>query len=230
MLLRIASITVLLFTILVSNVQAQEPSDIVEVYGLVLTKSTRGTYEYIPFVTVAVKGTTRGTYANYEGMYSIVVKKGQTVTFSAVGFAPREIVIPEDITGMYYSLTVEMEPAEINLDEVTVFPWPDRDNLAAEFLAMQPNKAGQLEAIAKDNLNRSQLLAIANATGNDSREAAVQYLRQQSRDYSYQGQQAPQSILDPIAWSKFLQQFNKKKKRSAREENMIRILEGENER
>jgi hypothetical protein len=230
MLLRIASIIVLLFTTLASNIQAQEPSDIVEVYGLVLTKSTRGNYEYIPFVTVAVKGTTRGTYANYEGMYSIVVKKGQTVTFSAVGFAPREIVIPEDITGMYYSLTVEMEPAEVNLDEVTVFPWPDRDNLAAEFLAMQPNKAGQLEAIAKDNLNRSQLLAIANATGNDSKEAAVQYLRQQSRDYSYQGQQAPQSILDPIAWSKFLQQFNKKKKRSAREENMIRILEGENER
>ncbi|MFK7799374.1 MAG: carboxypeptidase-like regulatory domain-containing protein [Aureispira sp.] len=230
MLLRIASITLLLLTILASNTQAQEPSDIVEVYGLVLTKSTRGNYEYIPFVTVAVKGTTRGTYANYEGMYSIVVKKGQTVTFSAVGFAPREIVIPEDITGMYYSLTVEMEPAEVNLDEVTVFPWPDRDNLAAEFLAMQPNKAGQLEAIAKDNLNRSQLLAIANATGNDSREAATQYLRQQSRDYSYQGQQAPQSILDPIAWSKFLQQFNKKKKNSAREENMIRILEGENGR
>lgn len=230
MLLRIASITLLLLAILASNIQAQEPSDIVEVYGLVLTKATRGNYEYIPFVTVAVKGTTRGTYANYEGMYSIVVKKGQTVTFSAVGFAPREIVIPEDITGMYYSLTVEMEPAEVNLDEVTVFPWPDRDNLAAEFLAMQPNKAGQLEAIAKDNLNRNQLLAIANATGNDSKEAAVQYLRQQSRDYSYQGQQAPQSILDPIAWSKFLQQFNKKKKTSAREENMIRVLEGENER
>ncbi len=159
MLLRIASIIVLLFTTLASNIQAQEPSDIVEVYGLVLTKSTRGNYEYIPFVTVAVKGTTRGTYANYEGMYSIVVKKGQTVTFSAVGFAPREIVIPEDITGMYYSLTVEMEPAEVNLDEVTVFPWPDRDNLAAEFLAMQPNKAGQLEALP-DGMSEMAVTAL----------------------------------------------------------------------
>lgn len=229
MLLKIISITILLLTSLASATQAQEPSDIVEVYGLILSKSTRGAYEYVPFVTVAVKGTTRGTYANYEGMYSIVVKKGQTLTFSAVGFAPREIVIPEDITGMYYSLTVELEPAEVDLDEVTVFPWPDRDNLAAEFLAMQPNRAGQLEAIAKDNLNRNQLLAIANAADNDGREAAVQYLRQQSRDYSYQGQVAPQSIMDPIAWGRFFKQFSKKKKnRTAREENMIRILEGEN--
>lgn len=231
MTLRNILITILLLTGLATFTQAQEPSDIVEVYGLVLSKSTRGAYEYVPFVTVAVEGTTRGTYANYEGMYSMVVKKGQTLTFSAVGFAPRKITIPEDINGMYYSLTVELEPAEVNLEEVTVFPWPDRDNLAAEFLAMQPNKAAQLEAIAKENLSRNQLLAIAAATDNDGREAAVQYLRQQSREYSYQGQMAPQAIMDPIAWSRFFQQFNKKKKdRTAREENMIRILEGENER
>lgn len=228
---KIILITILLLTSLVSAVQAQEPSDIVEVYGLVLSRATRGNYEYVPFVTVAIKGTTRGTYANYEGMYSMVVKKGQTLSFSAVGFATREIVIPEDITGMYYSLTVELEAAEVNLDAVTVFPWPDRDNLAAEFLAMQPNRAGQLESIAKENLSRNQLLAIASATDNDGKEAAVQYLRQQSREYSYQGQVAPQAIMDPLAWSRFFQQVSgKKKKRNAREENMIRVLEGENER
>lgn len=210
-----------------SVAMAQEQSDIVEVYGLVVTRGQTAQYAYVPFVTVAVKGTTRGTYANYEGMYSIVVKKGQTLSFSAVGFAPRDIVIPEDINGMYHSLTVEMEPTEINMEEITVFPWPDRDNLAAEFLAMQPNRAGQLEAIAKDNLDKKQLLAVANATDMDGKESSIQYLRQQASDYSYQGQQAPQSIFDPIAWGKFFNQW-KKKKRTAKEDEMIKILEGEN--
>ncbi|BDS10168.1 carboxypeptidase-like regulatory domain-containing protein [Aureispira anguillae] len=219
----------LLFGFFSFAIVAQEQSDIVEVYGLIVTKGENARYAYVPFVTVAVKGTTRGTYANYEGMYSIVVKKGQTLTFSAVGFEDREIVIPEDIDGMYHSLKVELMPASINIDEVTVFPWPDRDNLAAEFLAMQPNRAGQLEAIAKENLERNQLLAVANNTSMDGRENSIQYLRQQASDYSYQGQQAPQSIFDPIAWGKFFKQW-KKKKHSAKEEQMIKILEGENQR
>lgn len=219
----------LLFSFLALTTMAQEQSELVEVYGLVVTKGQSAQYAYVPFVTVAVKGTTRGAYANYEGMYSIVVKKGQTLSFSAVGFAPREIVIPEDINGMYHSLTVEMEPAEINIEEITVFPWPDRDNLTAEFLAMQPNRAGQLGEIAKDNLDKQKLLAVANATDMDGRESSIQYLRQQASDYSYQGQQAPQSIFDPIAWGKFFNQW-KKKKRTAKEEEMIKILEGENGR
>lgn len=219
----------LLVATLSLEVQAQEPSEIVEVYGLVVTKNDRQTYDYVPFVTVAVKGTNRGTYANYEGMYSIVVKKGQTLSFSAVGYTTREVVVPEDINGLYQSLTVELEPSEVNLDEVTVFPWPDRDNLAAEFLAMQPSRARQLQEIAKNNLDRNNLLALANNTDQDDREAALQYLRQEARDYSYQGQFAPTPIFDPIAWGKFFNQLNKKKKPNAREENMIRILEGENE-
>ena len=158
---------------------------------------------------------------------SIVVKKGQTLTFSAVGFEDKDIEIPEDVTGMYLSLTVELVMAEVSIDEITVFPWPDRDNLAAEFLAMQPTRAGQLEAIAKENLARNELLAIAANTDMDSRESSSYYLRQQASDYSYKGQQAPQRIFDPLAWGKFFKQW-KKKKHSDKEEKMIKILEGEN--
>ncbi|MCH2023655.1 MAG: carboxypeptidase-like regulatory domain-containing protein [Saprospiraceae bacterium] len=207
---------------------AQEDSEIVEVYGLILTKGELVAYEYVPFVTVALKGTNRGTYANYEGMYSIVVKKGQKLVFSAIGFEDREIEIPKDIKGMYYSLTVELEVAEIAIEEVIVFPWPDRNNLAAEFLAMQPNKAAQLEDIAKENLNKNELLALAATSDMDGKESSSFYMRQQANDYSYQGQQGPQPIFDPIAWSKFFKQW-KKKKMTAKEEQMIKILEGENE-
>jgi len=208
---------------------AQEDTELVEVYGLVVTKSDAGKFEYVPFATVGVEGSSRGTYANFKGMFSIVVKKGEKLRFSAVGFGKREITIPEDVTGMYYSLTVEMEQSPISIAEVTIFPWPNRDNLTAEFLAMQPTRAMELEAIAKDNLDKNQLMAIAENKEMDSNESAAFYLRKQASDYSYQGQQAPQPIFDPIAWGKFFSQWKKKKKMTEKEKKMIKILEGENE-
>jgi hypothetical protein len=204
-------------------------SNIVEVYGLILTKGQRTAYEYIPYVTVALKNSKRGTYANYEGMYSIVVQKGDTLVFNAMGYKAREIVIPTTVEGMYYSLTVELEETEIKIQEIIVFPWPDRDNLIAEFLAMRPNRAGQLENIAKENLNKNELMAIASASGMDSRETSSYFLRKQATDYSYTGQQAPQPLFDPLAWGKFFSQVGKKKKMSEKEKKMIKILEGENE-
>jgi hypothetical protein len=206
-------------------------SDIVEVYGLILTKGQRTAYEYIPYVTVALKNSKRGTYANFEGMYSIVVTKGDTLVFNAMGYQTREIVIPTSVEGMYYSLTVELEEAEIQIEQIIVFPWPDRDNLVAEFLAMKPNRAGQLENIAKENLNKSELMAIAASSGMDSRETSAYFLRKQATDYSYTGQQAPQPIFDPLAWGKFFSQVGKKKKKglSEKEKKMIKILDGENE-
>lgn len=212
----------------ISLISAQEDSDLVEVYGLVVTKNESGIFEYVPFATIGVEGTTRGSYANYEGMYSIVVKKGQTITIRAVGYKEVKVEIPTDVVGLYYSLTVTLESAPIVLEEVTVFPWPDRNNLTAEFLALQPTRSMELENIAKENLSKNELIAIANATDPDGKESASYYLRQQTSDYSYKGQVAPQSIFDPLAWGKFFKQF-KKKEMSEKEKHMIKILEGENE-
>ena len=58
----------------------------------------------------------------------------------------------------------------------------------------------------------------------DGKESSSFYMRQQANDYSYQGQQGPQPIFDPLAWSKFFKQW-KKKEMTAKEEQMIKILE-----
>ncbi len=208
-------------------VQAQETSDLVEVYGLIITKNdASGKFEYVPFATIGIKGTTRGSYANYEGMYSIVVKKGQTLSVSALGYKKQEVTVPTDIDGLYYSLTIPLEEEAIVLEEITVFPWPDRNNLAAEFLALEPSRAMQLENIAKENLDKNDLLAITNATSPDARESASHYLRKQTREYSYQGQTAPQAIFDPLAWNRFFKQW-KKKELTEKEKKMIEMLENE---
>ena len=65
---------ILLFAVFFSSsFQAQPTTDLVEVYGLVTAKNEQGRYEYIPFVNIAVNETQRGTYANFEGMFSIAI-------------------------------------------------------------------------------------------------------------------------------------------------------------
>jgi hypothetical protein len=188
-------------------------TEIVEVSGIVITRAERGRISYVPFTTVHIANTQRGTYANYEGMFSIVVKKGQTVTFSTVGFADYELTVPKDYPELHYSVTVELQPKEYNMDDLVIFPWPDRDNFRAEFLAMSATNAQKMEDIAKDNLDRRRMLEVGNAMNMDGKENAMMYLQNQASSYSYAGQVRPMPIFNPIAWAQLFQQWQNKKKK-----------------
>lgn len=190
-------------------------SDIIEVSGIIISRNEKQGLQYVPFATVAVNNSNRGTYANWEGMFSIVIKKGETLNFSAIGFGDFTLNIPQNFEGLYYSAVVELEPKDINLAEVVIFPWPNRDNFRAEFLAMQPTEAMKMEDVAKGNLNRRKMFEMNKNMGMDARENAMYYLQKQASSYSYMGQGQPMPILSPLAWSQFFRQLqnNKKKKK-----------------
>ncbi len=218
-------LSLFLFLLLSGSAIAQPIAvdQIVEVTGMIISRNEQNQMRPIPFTTVSVPGTQRGTYANYEGMFSIVVKKGETIQFSAVGYSDYSLEIPVDYEDLFYSVVVELDAKDINMEEVIVFPWPDRDNFRAEFLAMEPTIAMQMEDIAKENLNQKRMLEVANAMGMDSRENATMYLRQQASNYAYMGQVPPMPIFDPMAWARFFRQINNKKK-TEKEENKKKIF------
>ena len=55
---------------------------VVQLYGVIMTAdSLKG----IPAVSVIVKRDGRGTYSNDQGVFSIVVVKGDQIEFSSVG-------------------------------------------------------------------------------------------------------------------------------------------------
>ena len=202
-----------------SLVQAQFPlvSDIVEVTGIVTTRNSMGRIEFVPFVTITIEGNNRGTYANHEGMYGIVLKKGQSLKFSAIGYKDKIVEVPVSVSGLHYSLVVELEVGSVDLDEVVVFPWPDRHNFRAEFLALDPGTALNMEEVARRNLDRRNMLEIAKATGMDARENATYHMRKQARDFSYMGQVPPMRIFDPLAWGQFIQMLGDNKKKARKE-------------
>lgn len=69
----------------------------------------------VPGVNVIVKGTTRGVSTDFDGNYTIEVKTGEVLEFSAVGFKTVAITISNQTT-----INVTMETDIASLDEVVV--------------------------------------------------------------------------------------------------------------
>ncbi|HYE55779.1 MAG TPA: SusC/RagA family TonB-linked outer membrane protein [Chitinophagaceae bacterium] len=66
-------------------------------------------------VSVAVKGTRRGTSTNANGEFSIEAEKGETLVFSYVGFATQEVVVGSDTR-----LSIVLQQSNSQMNEVVV--------------------------------------------------------------------------------------------------------------
>lgn len=197
---------ILLFSLLLLIVgqshgqQNRRDNGLVQFSGLVLDGSTDKLVP-VPYTTVSVKDQSRGTYSDLKGFFTIVVRKGDVVNFSAIGYKTVEFEIPEDLEDDRYSIVQLMTQDTVNLPETVVFPWPSRDHFRLEFLAMDVTP--ELQQIAQQNLAKETLERLRPAVSYDGNENADYYLRQQAREYYYVGQQPPMNIFNAAAWKRF---------------------------
>ena len=198
---RLILISALLFSFGIIYAQEQDTS-IVQVSGIVMTgDSLRG----VPYATIAVKNSARGTFANFEGFFSIVVRKGEVLRFLSLGYREVEYVVPEDTKGNRITIVQLMTADTVNLPETIVFPWPSREHFRLEFLAMDVENP--FEQTAKENLAQNRLDDIAEVMVMDGGENADYYLRSQSQNFYHYGQQPPMHIFNPFAWAKFIESW-----------------------
>ncbi len=74
---------------------------VVQLYGVIMTADS---LVGIPAVSVVIKGQNRGTITNDQGVFSIVVLKGDQVEFSHVSYKPKTIDIPRNLEGNQFSV------------------------------------------------------------------------------------------------------------------------------
>lgn len=194
-----------------SQQQTAKAQDLVQMSGLVLTSdSLMG----VPYASVIIKGTGRGTITNYQGFFSLVAAKGDTLVFSSLGFDTDEYVVSDTITSYRFSIVQLLTTGTYYLDETVIFPWPTKEQFREAFLSLNiPDD--QLE-IARRNLDQDHLATIGDNMTIDGNEAADYYLRKEAQKYSYAGQLPPMNIFNPIAWAQFIEawkngDFKKKK-------------------
>jgi hypothetical protein len=204
-LLRYSIFTIFLFT--TTHVFAQnntQQDSVVQLYGIVMTADS---LQAIPRASVIVEDKLRGTFTNDQGVFSIVVLKGDHIRFSCIGYKEKEIFIPTNLQGNQYSVIQLMVSDTAYLPATILRPHPTRAQFERDFVNTDV-PADQIE-IARENTNEAVRRALIAALPADGREAVAAQMRQQATKYSYMGQVPPQNIFNPIAWAEFIQAWKR---------------------
>ena len=177
---------------------------VVQLYGVVMTADS---LQGIPSVSIIVSGQNRGTVTNEEGVFSIVVMKGDEVEFSSIGYKPKTVEIPHDIEGNQYSMIQLMISDTQYLPLTIIRPRPTREQFERDFLNTDV-PADQYE-IARQNTDASKRRILERALPRDGGEASNMNLRNDAARKYYYGQAPPQNIFNPFAWSEFIKAWKR---------------------
>jgi len=185
------------------TIQKEDTLKYVQLTGIVVNDEL----ERLPFTAVYDKTTRRGVIADYYGYFALVVHPGDTVQFSFVGYKKKTFIIPETDTTNELSLVSMLESDTLQSEPVDVYPWPSKEQFAEAFVNLKINNDA-IDA-AKERLSPQEMAFVYGNMGND----AISSYKIQSQNYLnqvyYRGQQPPNNLLNPLAWSNFLKSLNK---------------------
>ncbi|MCU0467014.1 MAG: SusC/RagA family TonB-linked outer membrane protein [Arcicella sp.] len=110
----------------------------------------------LPGVSIAVKGTSKGTTSSADGSYKITVGNNASLVFSFVGFDSRTILV-----GSQSVIDVALISNNAELQEVVVTALGERRTSKALSYSVQTVKEEQLNTIRQTNLNNALAGKIA---------------------------------------------------------------------
>jgi hypothetical protein len=162
----------------------------------------------VPNTSIFAKNTYHGTLSDFFGYFSFVAQSGDTIEFSALGYKTHTFVIPDTLTANKYSLIQMLRRDTVMLKDVVIYPWPTRDQFKKAFVET-PVPDTDLDR-ARRNLDASQMAARAEAMPNDANMNYKTTMQQRySQLYYAGGQMAPNNLLNPIAWYKFVEAWKR---------------------
>ena len=165
-------IILLIFTPAISKAQFENVRDsVVQLYGVVMTADS---LVGIPAVSVVVKGQNRGTITNNQGVFSIVVLKGDIVEFTHVSYKSKVVTIPTNLEGNQYSVVQLMIADTVYLPATIIRPRPTAAQFARDF-ANTKVPDDDLE-IARKNTSTAKRRALMQSTPADGRSAIRQFV------------------------------------------------------
>ena len=163
----------------------------------------------IPFVSILIKGTGRGTICNFSGFFSLIVNPGDELEFHSVSHKYRSYKIADTITQKYYYAIQILTKDTFQLSEVEVYPWPTKEDFKRAFLALDLNDTDMDRA--DKNLQKEALTYLER---NQSASASENYKYVMQAYYTkvYTTGQAPSmTLLNPVAWAQFIDAWRKGK-------------------
>jgi hypothetical protein len=185
---------------IVTNAQFETYKDsVIQLYGVVMSADS---LKALPSVSIVVKGRNQGTLSNEQGVFSIVVLKGDKIEFTSVGYKPKLVPIPRDLEGNQQSMIQLMVEDTVYLPATIIRKFPTKEEFERDFVTTKM-PADQIET-ARQNLSEANRRALMAVYPRDGREMNNYFMKQNVQKYYSAGQLPPQNIFNPLAWAEFI--------------------------
>ncbi len=197
----LVSVVLLLFLALFLDSGASgqpAPRRVVQFTGLVLTSDS---LKPLPYASVWVKNTRRGTTTDYYGFFSLPVFENDTLRFSSVGYGEEYYVVPDTLSRSRYSAVQMMTRDTIHLAETVVYPWPTREQFRYAFIHTEIPSDDYDRAMR--NLARAEMRERFENMPMDGSMNFRHHMQQHSDRLYYAGQAPPMRLFDAFAWAEF---------------------------
>lgn len=189
-------------TVLTDSILAQMDTNLIQLSGVVINEETLDPMSY---ATVYDKTIHRGVIADYYGYFSTVVFPGDTLIFSYFGYQTSTYIVPDTLSERRYSMIHMLQKDTLNLPEVTVYPWPSREDFARAFIDMRPYD-DDIRRAQRELSGESLAFVAARLEG----DASLAYGNSQNQYYTklYTNGQLPgNNLFNPYAWAKLVQDW-----------------------
>ena len=179
-----------------------DTSNILQLSGVVVSEQD---LTPMPYITVYDKSIGRGVIADYYGYFSMVSFPGDTLYFSYYGYKTSSYIVPDTLEENRYSIIHMLQQDTINLPEVTVYPWPSKEDFARFFVEMKPYD----DAIrrAQRELSGESLAFVAARLDADASLANGLLTNQTYTKLYTNGQLPVNNLLNPYSWAKLIRDW-----------------------
>ena len=203
----------LLFSAATSAFTQKLEQPIVQFSGITRTDSIRGVVPYVTVVNLTYKKTVY--ISDYQGYFSFPAHEQDSLKFSCVGYKSVTVVVPVNVASKSYIAQVSLKPEIVNLPVFHVFPWATTEEFRKDFISMR--LADDDMEIAKKNVSRSSLLALARTLPRDGAEINS---FQQFNDNVVNAHLLPiNNLLNPFSWASLIKEITEGDKSRSTDNN-----------
>ena len=178
---------------------APKTTALIQFSGVVLDQDSLSP---IPFVSIVIRGTARGTISLVNGFFSLIIQPGDILDFSSMTHKNRSFIIPDTLNQKYYYAIQVLTKDTIELPVVDIYSWPSRDDFKRSFLALNLNDTDGDRA--DRNLSREELSYMErNQTASASENYNYVMHNYYTKIYT-SGQQPEMNLMNPVKWAEFI--------------------------
>jgi hypothetical protein len=199
-------IILVLFAHKYAKAQDDPSKDLLQLSGVVVSGDS---LTPVPFTSVMIKGSNRGTMCDYFGFFSLVVRKSDTIVFKSIGYNGADVIIEDSLSDSRYSMIQMLQRDTLLLPATDVYPWPSKEQFRQSFLTLNTTQDDYDRAFA--NLTNEKVrMAVQGVPISAQSNSALAIQREYTRLYQ-QGQMPSGSLLNPVAWAQFVNAWKKGK-------------------